>query len=279
MSVLGNRGCDSWLNGLMAMSVDELLAPPLLVRTGQPLRVALYARLAEGIRTGVFPLGSMLPRETELGVSVGASRTVVREALMLLEEDGLVITRRGVGRFVADRLPETGLEELRPLEEVLATKRTTVTVRVGELVLQAATPYTAGHLAIDEAANTWFCESVVESDGRPVAIVQEHLPAGRYLSDASRLVASNLEQAHADPGTILAALIARCGPIFSSGVCEVTANVVGASRGKLLGLGATAPVLILTQTVLVGAHPAYLAKCIVSAEVGRLKIFQSGSPA
>ncbi|MHA6526091.1 GntR family transcriptional regulator [Tessaracoccus sp. G1721] len=96
---------------------------------------------------------------------MGASRTVVREALMLLEEDGLVVTRRGVGRFVADQLPETGLEELRPFEEVLATQRTAMTVRVGELVLQAATPYTAGHLGIDEAANTWFCESVVESGG------------------------------------------------------------------------------------------------------------------
>jgi GntR family transcriptional regulator len=204
---------------------------------------------------------------------------VVREALMLLEEDGLVVTRRGVGRFVADQLPETGLEELRPFEEVLATQRTAMTVRVGELVLQAATPYTAGHLGIDEAANTWFCESVVESGGRPVAIVQEHLPAGRYLSDASRLVASNLEQAHADQGTILAVLIVRCGPIFSSGICEVTANVVGASRGQLLNLGATAPVLILTQTVLVGTHAAYVAKCIISSEVGHLEIFQSGSPA
>lgn len=262
----------------MTMSVEEFLAPPLLVRTGQPLRVALYARIAEGIRSGVFPLGSMLPRETELGVAVGASRTVVREALMLLEEDGLVVTRRGVGRFVADRLPEIGLEELRPFEDVFATSRTPVAVRTGELILQAATPYTAGHLGIDEEANTWFCESVVEADGRPIAIVQEHLPAGRYLSDASRLVASNLEQAHADPGTILGALIARCGPIFTSGVCEVTANVVGESRGRLLGLKSSAPVLILTQTALVGTQFTYVAKCIVSSEVGHLKIFQSGSP-
>ncbi len=259
----------------MASSVEEFLAVPLLVRTGQPLRVALYARIVEGIRSGVFPLGTMLPRETELGVAVGASRTVVREALMLLEEDGLVVTRRGVGRFVADKLPETGLEELRPFEDVLATPKAPLAVRSGTLSLQAATQYTAGHLGVDDAANTWFCESVLVSDGRPVAIVQEHLPAGRYLSDVSPLVAANLDAAHADGRTIFASLVQRCGPIFTSGVCEVTANVVGTSRGKLLNLSASSPVLILTQTASVNNRPVYLAKCIVSSEVGNVKIVQS----
>lgn len=263
----------------MSTSIEDFLSTPLQTRTGHPMRVALYGRIADGIRSGVFPLGSMLPRETELGDAIGVSRTVVREALMLLEEDGLIVTRRGVGRFVADRLPETGLEELRPFEEVLSPGQTPLTVRPGELELQKTTQFTSRHLALDDAANTWFCESILENDGRPLAIVQEHLPAGRYLSERSQAVSDSLQSAHAAGGTLFAGIGSLCGPIFTSGVCEVTASVMGATRAQLLDLKQSSPALILTQTALVGDHPVHLAKCIVSAEVGHLKIIQSGAPA
>lgn len=61
-------------------------------------------------------------------------------------------------------------------------------------------------------------------------------------------------------------------------MCEVAVNVVGATRGKLLGVGASSPVLILTQTARVNDRPVYLAKCIVASEVGHLQIIQSGAP-
>ncbi len=263
---------------VMTTSIAEFLSGSLQTRTGHPMRVALYARIADGIRSGVFPLGSLLPRETELGAAVGVSRTVVREALMLLEEDGLVVTRRGVGRFVADRLPEVGLEEVRAFEDVLSTSHAPLTVRPGELELQTTTPFVSRHLGLDDTANTWFCESIMEADGRPLAIIQEHLPAGRYLSDVSPAIAENVQRAHAEAGTLFAALVRLCGPIFTSGVCEVAANVVGATRAKLLDLGPTSPALILTQTARVGDRPVYLAKCIVSSEVGHLQIIQSGAP-
>lgn len=242
------------------------------------MRVALYARIAEGIRSGVFPLGSLLPRESELGAAIGVSRTVVREALMLLEEDGLVVTRRGVGRFVADRLPEVGIEELRPFEEVLSTGSAPLTVHLGELELQTTTDFVSRHLDLDAAANTWFRESLLMAGGRPMAIIQEHLPAGKYLSDISAPIAENVQRAHAQGGTLFAALARLCGPVFTSGVCEVAANVVGPTRGKLLGVSPTSPVLILTQTARVGDRPAYLAKCIVSTEVGHLQIIQTSGP-
>ncbi|WAL68224.1 winged helix-turn-helix domain-containing protein [Amycolatopsis cynarae] len=68
----------------------------------------MYARLAEAIRVRRFPPGGLLPSEPDLGALLGVSRTVVREALMLLDENGLIVTRRGLGRAVADRLPVAG---------------------------------------------------------------------------------------------------------------------------------------------------------------------------
>jgi GntR family transcriptional regulator len=254
-------------------ATDQFFARPLAAQIGQPLRVAVYARLAEGIRSGVFALGSALPRETELGVSLGVSRTVVREALMLLEEDGMIVTRRGIGRFVAEDLPLVGLEDLRPLEAALGDGADDLVVRPGAFVIQPTTDFVSGHLGLDAAANTWFRESVIERAGEPIAILQEHLPAGRYLSDASPLIAAVIEEAAAEATSVMAALIAR-GVVFSAGRCEITANVVGRSRGALLGLKPSDPVLILTQTAALDG-PIYLAKCIASARAGTISVIQT----
>jgi GntR family transcriptional regulator len=56
--------------------------------------------LRQAITRGTFQRGTQLPTEAELCQLLGVSRTVVREALRILEEDGLVARRHGVGTFV-----------------------------------------------------------------------------------------------------------------------------------------------------------------------------------
>jgi GntR family transcriptional regulator len=56
--------------------------------------------LRQAILGGTFRPGSQLPTEAELCAMLGVSRTVVREALRVLEDDGLVARRHGVGTFV-----------------------------------------------------------------------------------------------------------------------------------------------------------------------------------
>src|ERR687892_1961866 len=59
-------------------------------------------QLRQAITGGTFRPGSQLPTEAELCQMLGVSRTVVREALRVLEENGLVTRRHGVGTFVRD---------------------------------------------------------------------------------------------------------------------------------------------------------------------------------
>jgi GntR family transcriptional regulator len=261
----------------VADDVDAFFAQPVSVPVGQPLRVAIYSRIAEGIRSHVFPLGSALPKESELGVSLGVSRTVVREALMLLEEDGLIRTRRGVGRFVATSLPTVGLEQLRPFEQVLATPEQPVLVERLEVTLQRASDYVVQGLKLDPEANAWFWESRLIRYGEPIALVQEHIPAGRYLSDLNPAL-STVAQA-GRPGengpTLLAALIDLLGPVLGPGQCEITAGVAGPTRAKHLGLAATAPLLVLTQTIQYAGKAIYLAKYLTNPATGHLSVIQS----
>ena len=62
----------------------------------------VMARLANDIRSGRLALGARLPTEQALTTALGVSRTVVREAVAALRADGLVVTRRGSGAYVAD---------------------------------------------------------------------------------------------------------------------------------------------------------------------------------
>ncbi|MFC6881860.1 MULTISPECIES: GntR family transcriptional regulator [Actinomadura] len=263
---------------VVAVPAEEFLAQPLTVPVGQPLRVAVYSRLAHGIRTQTFPLGTVLPKESDLGARLGVSRTVVREALMLLEEDGLIRTRRGVGRFVAHTLPRPGLEQLQPLEETLASAEQPVGAQRLEMTLQRTTDYVVRGLELDEDTNAWFCETRLSRGEEPLALVQEHIPAGAELRERIPAAADHVQQLQEGSGTLLHALGELLGPVLGPGRCTVTAGMAGATRGKLLGLRPADPVLILTQSVQLAGKAAYLAKYLIAPTGDPLSILQPAQP-
>ncbi len=61
-------------------------------------------QLAQAIRSGFDWVGGVLPSERQLASQFGVSRPVVREATKLLEFQGLVEIRQGLGIRVVDRL-------------------------------------------------------------------------------------------------------------------------------------------------------------------------------
>ena len=60
------------------------------------------AHLVADIRSGRLEPGARLPTEQALTEALGVSRAVVREAVAALRADGLIVTRRGSGAYVAD---------------------------------------------------------------------------------------------------------------------------------------------------------------------------------
>jgi GntR family transcriptional regulator, transcriptional repressor for pyruvate dehydrogenase complex len=86
---------------------------------------ALVERLTSDITAGRLAPGSRLPTEQEMIATTGVSRTVVREAVAALRSEGLVVTRQGVGAFVAAaprrpfRIEGGELHSLREVIEVM----------------------------------------------------------------------------------------------------------------------------------------------------------------
>ena len=77
---------------------------------------AMYSKLADLLRSkieqGVFKIGSLLPTEMAICAEFGVSRSTVQKALSVLEDEGIVIRKRGKGTFVVKPKLKRGLNNL-----------------------------------------------------------------------------------------------------------------------------------------------------------------------
>lgn len=69
----------------------------------QSISEKIAGEIKSRIASGVYAPGQQLPRELEFARELGISRASLREALSLLERQGLVHRKHGVGSFITDR--------------------------------------------------------------------------------------------------------------------------------------------------------------------------------
>jgi DNA-binding FadR family transcriptional regulator len=74
--------------------IDERLLAPLEVPAAH---VAVLERLRRAIALGLVAPGERFPSERALAAAFGVARVTVREALRVLQDEGLIVTKRGGG--------------------------------------------------------------------------------------------------------------------------------------------------------------------------------------
>ena len=79
---------------VQAMSHDDFLVAPLHT---PPAYAAVVERIQRALTLGLLVPGDRLPAERALSQGMGVSRVTVREALRVLQGEGLLATRRGSG--------------------------------------------------------------------------------------------------------------------------------------------------------------------------------------
>jgi len=67
----------------------------------RPLYVLIYEQLFQLIETGIFKQGDKLTGETTLAKQLGVSRSSLRQALLILQEDGIIYNVQGNGNYIA----------------------------------------------------------------------------------------------------------------------------------------------------------------------------------
>lgn len=70
-----------------------------------PLYAQLEHAIRVGIATGRIRAGDQLPTVRQLAVDLRVNANTVARVYLGLERDGILVTKRGVGTFVADGVP------------------------------------------------------------------------------------------------------------------------------------------------------------------------------
>ena len=143
--------------------------------------------LRQAITEGTFRPGTQLPTEAELCEMLGVSRTVVREALRVLEDAGLVTRRHGVGTFVRNH-------------QIL--KNLNFNFGITEMIKSAGFTPGTSHLAVwKETADEEKAEQLRVSPGTPLVTFERVRTAdGRpVVYSVDTLTDALLQRANFDP--------------------------------------------------------------------------------
>jgi GntR family transcriptional regulator len=85
----------------MTENVERSASPRARLR---PVSESVHDELSRRIAQGQLPSGAKLPSEPDLAAEMGVSRATLRDALRILEDDGLVRRVQGSGTYVTRRL-------------------------------------------------------------------------------------------------------------------------------------------------------------------------------
>jgi len=154
---------------------DELFVD--LDRTGpMPLYFQVSSRLEAAIRSGDIPPGARLENEIAIGQRLGLSRPTVRRAIQELVDKGLLVRRRGIGTQVVQG-QVTRQVELTSLYEDLQTAHHEPGTRVLSHEIVQATDTIASGLGVQAGDDVVYIRRQRSTDGIPVAVLENYLPA------------------------------------------------------------------------------------------------------
>ncbi|BBZ72075.1 GntR family transcriptional regulator [Mycobacterium paraseoulense] len=160
----------------MATRALDLEAADLRVRHGN---VPASTQLAEALKAAIIkqrlPRGGLLPSERELIDRSGLSRVTVRAAVGLLERQGWLVRRQGLGTFVTNPVRQELGSGVRTITEVLASSGITPHVDVLSHRIEEPPQRVADTLGLPRV----LCIHRRFRDGdAPLALMIAYLPPG-----------------------------------------------------------------------------------------------------
>jgi GntR family transcriptional regulator len=142
----------------------------------QTLTSAAEQEIRSAIAGGVYRPGAQLPAESALVEMLGVSRTVVREALRLLEDDGLITRRHGIGTFVRRHTILQNLNFNFGTTEMIRSAGMTPGTASVDVHRSAAAADVAEALNLPVGAPVVVIERIRTADHKPVVYSLDYLP-------------------------------------------------------------------------------------------------------
>ncbi|SFK28094.1 transcriptional regulator, GntR family [Halobacillus dabanensis] len=151
------------------------------------LYLQVIEQIKRDIENGIFIEKQKLPSEFQLSKSLGVSRATLREALRILEEDGVVTRRHGVGTFVNPKpLFTSGIEELDSVTGMITKSGMTPGSQYLSAELMEATEDDRKRFSPLDVHNLAKVERVRTADDQPVVYCTDKIPEGLLPIDQVR---------------------------------------------------------------------------------------------
>lgn len=148
----------------------------VLLNRPTPLYHQLRELLIEQIESGEWEPGHQLPTEKELSGEFGVSRATVRQAMQLLETQGLIERYPGRGTFVARPKISINLLAMYVNPRDFKTGGTVGHTRVVSITRMPAAPNVAARLGLAVGDEVWELRRIVSADSTPNMLITSWLP-------------------------------------------------------------------------------------------------------
>jgi DNA-binding GntR family transcriptional regulator len=209
---------------------------PLRRTRAQEVRDAILALVRE---QGLGP-GDRLPTEAALTEHFGVGRSTTREALKLLEQDGLVLSEQGRGRFlspIGSLAVERPVTRYESVSEMLQTLGISVVTTVLSVIETAATQEEAEALAVHEGAPVIRTVRLRSRDDEPIMVNVNTVPRECLPGPV----------AHRDWSQSITAALAAHGRHVVTSAARITATGLPAELEQRYGLAGLGPWLLVQE--------------------------------
>ena len=202
-----------------------------------------YHQLRELIQASLEREGvaarTQLPSEAELGERFGVSRTVVRQALLELELDGLIYRQKGRGSFVAPPKLRRRISVLTSFTQDWQEHGSRPGSRVLSQGMHPVGEIVARHLQITPGTAVFRLQRVRLVDDEPMVVQTAYL----HFDGCERLLHEDFENR-----SLYEVLSSEHGMTPHQAEEEYEASIVRSGDAALLGLRSGSPVMFITRT-------------------------------
>ena len=211
----------------------------LLGRGPIPFYHQICSILRDKFANGEFAPDERIPSEQQLQATFGVSRATVRQALQLLERDGLIERRPGKGSFATANTEAVAEVKMTCLLEDLIALGIRGKSVVSEIGIVAAARSVADAMQIGQGERVFTFHRLVMVGGAPFASHRIFLPA----CTRDHLADSDLSKPH-----VLRLLTEKCGLHAETAEHSIEAIIADANHARVLNVHPGAALLSVTRT-------------------------------
>ena len=219
---------------------------PMAIQVANQLRGQLRREYVDGGR---------LPGETIMAAELGVSRGTVRQALAILQHEGLISRRQGLGTFANPHVLgiPARIDFAYEFAELINGSGYQSTIRTLEVRLEAVEAKVAGQLDIEPGDPLLHMRKLFLADGQPAIYVHELLPTKHIVEPYEP---AELEQ------PLWHFLARRCHQQVKYVLSELVPLVAEGEVAELLALEPGKPLLMFDE-VIYNLHNAPMTQALI----------------